>query len=77
MPKDLLYHKFYTRWEEVTLLPSQTVGPFTPLYKRAVPFLKNAPWRILIPFALVLVTAVILLLEVTAVQITSLLQQAF
>ncbi|HCS79189.1 TPA: hypothetical protein DIV55_05630 [Patescibacteria group bacterium] len=77
MNKDLLYQQFYRRWIEVVDLPPQTIGPLTPVYKRVVPFLKHAPWRILIPVALILVCIVALVHNLTAPQVASLLQRGF
>ncbi len=75
--KDVLYQNFKNRWEKVMILPTQTVGPLTPIYKRTVPFLKVAPWRILIPIAFIVVAVLFFLLEITAAQITTLLQRGF
>jgi len=77
MSKNNLYHNFYQKWREVTELPTQTVGPLTPLYKKTVPFFKTAPWRILAPLAFLLVCIGALLLELTAVQVASVLQKGF
>ena len=77
MNPDPLYQKFVAKWEEVTDLPTQAVGPFTPLYKKAVPYLKWAPWRILAPLSLILAALIALSLETTAVQIATLLQRGF
>lgn len=77
MNNDKLYQNFYSKWKEVTDLPTQTVGPFTPLYKLSVPWLKIAPWRILVPLAIILVSITMFLLEVTSPQIASILQRAF
>jgi len=75
--KSTLYENFYSRWQEVVELPPQTVGPLTPVYKRVAPFLKHAPWRILIPIALILVCLVALVHNLTAPQVASLLQKGF
>lgn len=75
--EDRLYQSFFAKWQEVTEMPPQTVGPLTPLYKKTVPYLKVAPWRILGPLSLVLAALVALLMEVTAVQIASILQRGF
>lgn len=74
---DKLFTNFYNRWEEVTMLPTQSLGPLTPVYKRVIPLFKNAPWRIIIPAAFVVVTLGALFIDVTAAQIASLLQRAF
>ncbi len=77
MKNDRLYQNFYHKWEEVTALPTQTVGPLTPLYKKTVPLFKEAPWRVLIPAAFVLVCMTILVLELTATQVATFLQRGF
>jgi len=77
MNSDPLYQKFVAKWEEVTDLPPQTVGPLTPFYKRTVPLFKVAPWRILAPLSLFLALAIALGFEVTVVQIATLLQRGF
>jgi hypothetical protein len=74
---DNLYQNFHKRWQEVMLLPPQHMGPLTPVYKRLVPYLKTAPWRILIPIALFLIALSMLLTNFTAAQVTSILQKAF
>lgn len=77
MKPDPLYEKFIQKWEEVTEMPPQTVGPLTPVYKKTVPLLKIAPWRILIPLAFVVIAGLFLMLQITAAQITSILQRGF
>lgn len=73
-----LYVNFYKRWEEVTTLPPQTLGPATHVYKRLIPFFKYAPWRIIVPLTFVAVTTgAFLLQELSAVQLASLLQGGF
>lgn len=75
MRHDPLYQKLVEKWEEVTIVSPQTVGPLTPLYKRAVPYFKVAPWKMLVPLAFVLTVFLALLLQVTAVEIASFLQR--
>jgi len=41
---DLLYEKLVKRFEEVTSLPPQQVGPLTPIYKEVTKRLKVMPW---------------------------------
>lgn len=74
---DRLYQKFFRRWDEVTELPPQTAGLFTPVFKRVAPFFKIAPWRIILPFALMITAASVFFMEVTASEIASLLQRGF
>lgn len=77
MKSDALYQKFVQKWDEVTELPPQTVGPLTPVYKRTVPIFKVAPWRLFVPLAFTLAAGFALILQVTAVQIATLLQRGF
>jgi len=42
--KSTLFGQVVKRWEEVTDLPPQTVGPFTPYYKMVTKRLKVMPW---------------------------------
>ncbi len=74
---DLLYKNFVKQWEKVTELPPQTVGPFTPVYKRTVRYFKVDPWRILMPVSFIIAAGTALLLEVTAVQVANILQRGF
>lgn len=41
---DRTYWKFVRRWEEVTDIPPQTMGPLTALYKTVTRRLKTMPW---------------------------------
>ena len=54
---DLLYEKLVKRFEEVTILPPQKLGPFTPIYKEVTKRLKVMPWFVigLVSVAIVLV----------------------
>ena len=77
MKPDPLYRSFVRKWEEVTELPPQKIGPLTPYFKRTAPYLKVAPWRVFMPAAFLLAVGVALILEVTAIQIATLLQRGF
>lgn len=77
MKSDPLYEKFIKRWEEVTEVPPQTVGALTPVYKKTVPYFKVAPWRVIVPAVFIFSAFVALLLEITAVQVASILQKGF
>ena len=75
--KDALYNKFVQRWEEVTDLPPQTVGPLTPYYKKVVTKLKVMPWPLLVAGALVIVICLYLLIGSTVTLLVSILQRGF
>jgi hypothetical protein len=71
------YQKFVKRWEEVTDLPPQTVGPLTPVYKAIVRRLKVMPWPALVLCALVVVIGLYLLIGSAITLLVSLLQRGF
>lgn len=74
---DALYNKFVKRWEEVTELPPQTVGPLTPYYKSIVRRLKVMPWPVLVLASVVFVFSIYLLIGSAVVILTSVLQRGF
>jgi hypothetical protein len=75
--KNVLYHRFVKRWEEVTDLPPQTVGPLTPYYKAITRRLKVMPWPVLVLCSLLLVIGLYLLLGSAITLLVSLLQRGF
>lgn len=74
---DSIYQKFVKRWEEVTDLPPQTLGPFTPVYKFVTRRLKVKPWPALIIIGLATVTIMYGLIGTATVVIASILQRGF
>lgn len=74
---DAVYDKFVKRWEEVTELPTQTVGPFTPLYKKAVKRLKVMPWPVLVMSSLFVVIGLYVFFGSTITLLVSILQRGF
>lgn len=71
------YQLLVAKMHEVAIVPPQTVGPFTGVYKRIVPYLKFAPWRAAF-FLSVLATAFLyLIFGSTLVKIASILQFGF
>lgn len=71
------YQKFVKRWEEVTDLPPQTVGPFTPYYKVITRRLKVMPWPLLVISSLFIVVSLYLILGSAITLLVSLLQRGF
>lgn len=74
---DTMYQKFVKRWEEVTDLPPQTVGPLTPAYKKVAQKLKVMPWPVLVIGSLVIVIGLYILLGTTITLLVSILQRGF
>jgi hypothetical protein len=75
--KTTTYERFVKRWEEVTDLPPQTVGPLTPYYKSITRRLKIMPWPLLVGVSLLLVTGLYLVLGSAITLVVSLLQKGF
>lgn len=74
---DAVFKKFVKRWEEVTDLPVQTVGPFTPLYKILVKRLKVMPFAAIVVCSLLLVIGLYMLFGSTITLLVSMLQKGF
>jgi len=74
---DAVYKKFVKRWEEVTEIPPQTLGPATPLYKMAVSKLKVMPWPALVLVSTLLVIGIYFLIGSGIVFLVTLLQRGF
>lgn len=74
---DTIYQKFVRRWEEVTELPPQTLGPFTPYYKRLTHRLKVLPWPLFLAVSAVTVIGLYLLIGSAITLLVSLLQKGF
>lgn len=74
---DMVYNKFVKRWEEVTDLPPQTLGPLTPYYKKAVRRLKVMPWPVLVVGSLLVVLGLYVILGSTITLLVSILQRGF
>ena len=75
--KSTTYQKFVKRWEEVTDLPPQTVGPLTPIYKSLARRLKVMPWPALVVGSLVIVIGLYVLIGSAITLVVSLLQKGF
>ena len=71
------YKKFVKRWEEVTDLPPQTVGPLTPFYKAIVRRLKVMPWPALVFCSLIVVIGLYVFVGSAITLLVSILQKGF
>ncbi len=74
---DVLYQKFIRRWEEVTDLPPQSLGPLTPYYKKLVRRLKIMPWPMLVVVSSVVVIGLYLVIGSSIALLVTLLQRGF
>lgn len=77
MKNDVLYQKFVHRWQEVTDLPTQRIGPLTPAYKEIAKRLKVMPWPMLVLTATLLVAGLYFLLGYGITFLVTLLQKGF
>jgi hypothetical protein len=75
--KSTTYQKFVRRWEEVTDLPPQTVGPLTPYYKAIVRRLKVMPWPLLVVISIIVVVGLYVLIGSAITLLVSILQRGF
>lgn len=71
------YQLLVAKMQEVSVVPPQTVGPFTGAYKRIVPFLKFAPWRAALLLSVSVTVFLYLIFGSTLVKIASILQFGF
>jgi len=74
---DVLYDKFVKHWLEVTDIPPQKLGRFTPLYKKLASRLKVMPWPVLVVGSWLMVVGLYILLGSTVTHLVTLLQRGF
>lgn len=74
---DPIYTKFVRHWQEITDLPPQRLGVFTPAYKIVVRRLKVMPWPLLVLSSLLTVFGLYYVLGSTVIFLVSLLQRGF
>jgi hypothetical protein len=73
----ITYQKFLKRWEEVTDIPPQKLGPLTPVYKSVVSKLKVMPIPGLIIVSIATVMLLYFLIGSTVTLLVSILQRGF
>lgn len=74
---DATYQKFLQRWEEVTDISPQSLGPFTVWYKRLTKRIKVMPWPWFVIASFFVVCVLYLVFGSAITGITSILQRAF
>ncbi len=72
-----LLNQLAKKQDEVVEIKPQSLGVLTPAYKSATHYLKDSPWKILIPVSLFLAVVGIKLLGPVAIRLVSVLQKAF
>lgn len=74
---DQTYQKFLHHWERVVDLPPQTMGSFTPYYKKVARFAKTMPWPLFVLLSIIIVVCIYGLLGSAVSYVASLLQKGF
>lgn len=74
---DKLYLLLKLKMEEMAVVPPQSLGPFTFLYKKIVPYFKFYPWRTAIFVSVVFSSFLYFILGKTLIRIVSILQAGF
>ncbi len=77
MTSDKTYQLLVAKMHEVTIIPTQTVGPLTDVYKKIVPFFKIYPWKSTAVLALTVSVILYLLFGPALVKLASTLQFGF
>ncbi len=77
MMKDKFYYKLKDKMYDVASIPAQNTGPFDFLWKKTVPFFKQAPLRVYLLCAVIGSFFLFLLSGSYLVKIVSLLQRGF
>lgn len=77
MKNDKTYQLLVSKMHEVSNLPTQQVGFFTPVYKRIVPYLKVTPWKSVILLSLAASAILYLFFGIRLIHLASLLQFGF
>ena len=71
------YRLLKEKLEEVSLVTPQNIGALTPFYKKTTSFLKNTPWKIVLPVSFLLSVVLFRLSGLISIKIVSVLQSAF
>ena len=77
MKNDKLYDLLVAKMHEVMVVPPQTVGPLTPIYKKVVPQFKYFPFKALLPISLFAIFMAYLMFGTWLVKLAELLQKSF
>lgn len=74
---DKTYQKFVERWEEVTDIPPQTLGPLTGIYKAVTKKIKIMPWPWYVAAASILAVGLYFFFGSSIAYFVTLLQRGF
>ena len=77
MNNDKFYRELVIKMHEVSVVPPQTVGPLTPVYKIVVRELKFFPFKVIIPLSFLFILAAYLIFGPGLVKLAEALQAGF
>ena len=77
MKEDKAYQLLLAKMQEVSSVPPQSFGPFTPIYKIVVPYFKFYPWISVSLISAILVFFLYFIFGTTLIRLASLLQYGF
>lgn len=77
MKNNRTYQLLVSKMLEVSSLPPQEVGRFTPVYKRFVPYLKFSPWKSVLCVSFAIATLLYLVFGIKVIHLASILQFGF
>lgn len=77
MRNDRFYEKLVLKMQEVSVVPPQNLGLFTPLYRKLVPQFKFFPLKALVPLSFLFILGAYLLFGTLMVRLAEILQTAF
>ena len=72
-----VYTQLRKRQIELAYVPPQRIGKLTPVYRKLIPWVKIAPWRMFIVWATVGVILLRFILGPSFVYVATILQQSF
>jgi len=77
MKNDKFYRELVLKMHEVSVVPPQTVGPFTPVYKIVAGKLKFFPFKVIVPLSFLFILFAYLIFGTSLVKLAELLQAGF
>ena len=77
MKNNKFYRELIIKMHEVSVVPPQTVGPLTPVYKKVVRELKFFPFKVIIPISFLFILFAYLIFGTWLVKLAETLQTGF
>lgn len=77
MQDKLFFEKLREKQLEVSSIPTQQFGIFDSFHKSASVYIKEAPWRVIIPASIFTILLLKILTGISLVSLVSILQEGF